>query len=110
MKRRPSLSALLSCAVLTTGAAYGQQPPDVVQSDAEGNTAMGSSALSRLVTSNLASDNTASGPQALNSNTLGSSNTASGARCSYSGAKDPNAWREIVHDPSCLLEHRCGGL
>jgi hypothetical protein len=32
------------------------------------------------------------------------------ARCCYSVAKDPNAWREFVHDPSCLPEHRCDAL
>ena len=31
------------------------------------------------------------------------------ARCCYSVAKDPNAWREM-DDPSCLPEHRCGAL
>jgi trimeric autotransporter adhesin len=72
LKKVVCFSALL----LTIGAsAYGAQPPDVVQSDANGNTAMGNNAL---LSNNTGSGNTASGDSALISNTSGSYNTASG--------------------------------
>jgi hypothetical protein len=32
------------------------------------------------------------------------------ATCGYSVVKDANAWREVMHDPSCLPEHRCDAL
>ncbi len=32
------------------------------------------------------------------------------ATCCYLVAKGPHAWREIMHDPSCLPEHRCDAL
>jgi hypothetical protein len=32
------------------------------------------------------------------------------ATCCYSVVKDANAWREVMHDPSCLPEHRCDAL
>jgi hypothetical protein len=32
------------------------------------------------------------------------------ARCCYSVVTDANAWREVMHDPSCLPEHRCDAL
>jgi hypothetical protein len=95
--------ALIIVLAAMAESAYGQQqPPDVVVSDAEYNTAMGSGALTSvtpyfseacncyLVYSNTASGNatlyenttgsynTASGDSALASNTTGSGNTASG--------------------------------
>jgi Chaperone of endosialidase len=57
------------------GSAQSAQPPDVVQSDANWNTAMGGSALYYLTSG---FGNTASGSGALFSNTTGSRNTASG--------------------------------
>ncbi len=63
------------------GSAYATQPPDVVQSDAQRNTAMGGSALLNLTTGE---SNTASGYDALYSNTYGHRNTASGAWALYS--------------------------
>jgi hypothetical protein len=72
-------------AILLTGlmglgmSAYANQPPDVVQSDAFGNTAMGSDALLSLPSQATAGDlNTAAGVAALKSNTTGASNTAFG--------------------------------
>jgi hypothetical protein len=56
--------------------AFAQQPPDVVQSDPSGNTAMGTGVLSALTTG--AFFNTASGFQALQSNTTGFNNAAFG--------------------------------
>ena len=65
-----------SALLLSLGSiAYGAQPPNVVVSDSNGNTAMGSSALLYNMTG---VSNTASGSQALLSNTTGSGNTASG--------------------------------
>jgi hypothetical protein len=32
------------------------------------------------------------------------------ATCCYSVVKDANAWRDVMHDPSCLPEHRCDAL
>ena len=55
--------------------AYGAQPPDVVVSDANRNTAMGTNALLNLTTGY---SNTASGFASLVFNTSGSLNTASG--------------------------------
>jgi hypothetical protein len=63
-------------ALAVAGAAYGAQPPDVVTSDGNANTAMGTDALQILTTG---VENTASGSQALYSNTTGTGNTASGA-------------------------------
>jgi hypothetical protein len=46
MKHVPILSAILITALLAVaGTAYAQQPPDVVQSDSNWNTAMGTAAL-----------------------------------------------------------------
>ena len=68
--------ACISAFLLSIGsAAYGAQPPDVVTSDGNGNTAMGSDAL---LNNSTGDGNTASGDSALNSNTTGSNNTASG--------------------------------
>jgi hypothetical protein len=59
----------------TADLAFGTQPPDVVTTDANGNTAMGSTALINLTTGLW---NTASGWATLNGNTSGSGNTADG--------------------------------
>jgi hypothetical protein len=60
---------------LVAGAAYGTQPPDVVNSDDSQNTAMGTNALSNLTTGG---DNTAAGAFVLDANTTGSNNSAFG--------------------------------
>ena len=70
-----STSLSLIGALALAGATYGAQPPDVVVSDSNDNTAMGTGALS-LLTSGI--QNTASGWGALNDNSTGSSNTAFG--------------------------------
>ena len=67
---------LISVFVATAQWAYGAQPPDVVASDGNGNTAMGSSALAFLT---FGFGNTGSGVLALENITSGSYNTASGA-------------------------------
>jgi Chaperone of endosialidase len=66
---------LISVLVSTTGPAYGSQPPDVVQSDTAGNTAMGGNALLGLTSGN---DNTAAGFDALEATTSGYKNSAFG--------------------------------
>jgi hypothetical protein len=66
------LSTLIFCAA---GLAYSQQPPDVVMSDANDNTAMGTNALLHITTG---SYNTAAGFDVLISNTSGFDNTAVG--------------------------------
>ncbi len=60
---------------LVSGAAYATQPPDVVVSDANGNTAMGTDVLYDLTTGVA---NTAAGFAALYSNATGSYNTGFG--------------------------------
>ena len=65
----------LSLLAAVAAPVLAQQPPDVVQSDVYGNTAMGSNALWLNTTSNA---NTAAGSNALFHNTTGSSNTAVG--------------------------------
>jgi hypothetical protein len=67
---------LISALCAAANSAYGQQPPDVVMSDASFNTAMGTSALMHLSTGTY---NTAAGDDALLSNTIGYDNTATGA-------------------------------
>src|SRR5580698_2054271 len=76
MKYAISASILLAATALFTGTAGAQQPPDVVQSDAQNNTAMGKNAL---LNNYLGTDNTASGASTLVNNTNGSANTASGS-------------------------------
>jgi len=76
---------------LLSGAAFAQQPPDVVISDEYYNTAMGTSALLNLTPSScppgdsilLGCYDTASGYEALYSNTTGSLNTAFGSQALY---------------------------
>jgi trimeric autotransporter adhesin len=69
-------TCLMAAALLPSigSIAYSAQPPDVVVSDANGNTAMGSNAL----LNNVGQFNTASGSQALLLNTTGFGNTANG--------------------------------
>jgi len=69
------LSLILAFAVALPEGAMAQQPPDVVVSDANGNTAMGSSALINNTTGAI---NTAAGSGALISNSTGVNNTAFG--------------------------------
>ena len=70
------LSPLLICLVAAVaGPLHAAQPPDVVQSDSSGNTAMGTQALYFNTTGTF---NTASGAGALFRNTTGPFNTAAG--------------------------------
>jgi hypothetical protein len=72
--------SLLLVATLSTMAegAYSQQPPDVVKSDIDANTAMGTGALFSLNLNGGGFYNTATGYHALYNNTTGSENTAMG--------------------------------
>jgi hypothetical protein len=85
MKGSHTSAFILSFALATMAAsAYGQQPPDVVTSDTNFNTAMGSQALSGLRNGGV--NNTAAGAQALAENEAGSDNTAFGANALYINA------------------------
>lgn len=76
MKAIESHSLALGVALLATvGVAGGAQPPNVVVTDGNGNTAMGTLALKSLT---VGQTNTAAGYNALGSNTTGSGNTAIG--------------------------------
>jgi len=55
--------------------AYGQPPPNVIQSDGVGNTAMGSGAMASNTSGY---QNTAAGAHAMESNTTGNRNVAFG--------------------------------
>jgi hypothetical protein len=74
---------LITALVAMTELAYGTQPPDVVNSDSEFNTAMGTNALFSL-TSGTA--NTAAGRDALFSNTGGNENSAFGFEALFSNS------------------------
>lgn len=63
--------------LMISAAAWGTQPPDVVQSDNAANTAMGTNALLSLTSPG--SYNTAVGDGTLSANTAGVGNTATGA-------------------------------
>src|ERR1700675_4034247 len=70
-------SVLFSVFAAIASSAYAAQPPDVVSSDGNYNTAMGSGALQGMSASGLG--NTAAGFEALFYNTTGDLNTAFGA-------------------------------
>lgn len=77
--------------VLSTiaGAAYAQQPPDIVQSDSHQNTAMGGGALSSNVDYDTSGNNTAAGFDALFGNTIGPFNSAFGSFALASNVSGP---------------------
>src|SRR6266850_1312974 len=76
MKRTQWASLLLTPSLLAIcGPVCAQQPPDVVVSDAAGNTAMGTQALLNNTTGD---QNTAAGAFVLNLNTTGFNNSAVG--------------------------------
>jgi hypothetical protein len=73
--KKPSW-VLITALVAAAGAAYGTQPPDVVNSDDAENTAMGTDTLQTLTTG---SSNTGGGAFALDANSSGSNNSAFGS-------------------------------
>jgi len=70
-----TLSAI-ACGSLIAGAAFAAQPPDVVTSDSNGNTAMGTAVMEYFFTTG--AYNTGAGAYALDGLTTGSFNTAMG--------------------------------
>jgi hypothetical protein len=100
-----SLPLLVTALFAAGGPAYAQQPPDVVVSDPQSNTAMGTDALNDLAggVSNTASGafallfnssgnyNTATGVNALQANTTGGENAAFGVDALYSNNGSNNA-------------------
>jgi hypothetical protein len=80
-QRAPLLALAISACAVTTAPAFGGQPPDVVVSDSNGNTAMGSASLH---SNSSGVDNTSSGDQALYNNTSGCHNVAFGSDALYS--------------------------
>jgi hypothetical protein len=77
-------SICLAALAAFTIPAHAQQPPDVVQSDDNENTAMGTNAL---LSAEGAQSDTAAGYQALYFNTTGSNNTAVGSVALYSNTQ-----------------------
>lgn len=75
MKRTQCASLLLTPLLAICHAVCAQQPPDIVQSDAAGNTAMGTQAL---LNNTSGDQSTAAGAFALNLNTTGFNNSALG--------------------------------
>lgn len=72
---------LFAAALVIAPGVHAQQPPDVVKSDSQQNTAMGTGALQSVYTStqsSLGASNTAAGYEALFSNTSGENNVAVG--------------------------------
>jgi hypothetical protein len=99
MNRSTKTSIALASALLASGWAYAQQPPDVVQSDVGDDTAMGTGALQSLTPSlgqffTGGFNDTAVGFNALYSNSVGANNTATGtmalASNSYGNANTAN--------------------
>jgi hypothetical protein len=72
------------------GAAYAQQPTDIVTSDGLANTAMGTNALLNVSDAESGCHNTASGMDALYSDIGGSYNTATGFSSLYSNTSGNN--------------------
>jgi hypothetical protein len=83
---RPSLILFIALAAMSN-AGYGAPPPNVVESDAANNTAMGTGALDDLTEG---FDNTAAGFEALHSNTTGVANTALGVLALHSNTSGAN--------------------
>jgi hypothetical protein len=81
---------ILISAIAVAGAAYSQQPPDLVASDSLANTAMGTDALLNVDLGESGCHNTASGEDALYSDTSGSYNTATGFSSLYSNTTGNN--------------------
>jgi hypothetical protein len=106
--RNTSALVLIGALAAMAEAAYGTQPPDVVNSDAYFNTAMGTGALFSLTPSsdNEGYYNTASGDQALYSDTTGTGNTASGDQALYSNT---NGYENTAAGFQALFSNTTGG-
>jgi hypothetical protein len=89
--------------VAVGGSVFGAQPPDVVQSDGSGNTAMGTFALYNLTTGY---NNTAAGLYSLYSNTTGAGNTAYGLYSLYSNTTGAS---NTAYGYSALIYNTTGG-
>ena len=98
-------SALIAVLAAFTPAAYAQQPPDTVASDAYANTASGSGALQSLQPTNGGIDNSAFGLDALQVNTTGLSNTAVGA---YALVSNTSGSRNNAVGTSALFSNTTG--
>jgi hypothetical protein len=83
MTHATRLAALLTALTTLAAPAFGGQPPDIVQSDAQMNTAMGRNALWALING---FGNTAVGDSALASNYGGVQNTAVGVSALYANS------------------------
>jgi hypothetical protein len=81
---------ILIGALAVAGAAYAQQPPDLVTSDSMANTAMGTNALLNVNLEEAGCHNTASGEDTLYSDTSGSYNTATGFSSLFSNTTGNN--------------------
>jgi len=90
MKTLYQAPLILIGAFALAGAAFGQQPPDLVISDSLANTAMGTNALLNVSLDESGCHNTASGEDALYSDTSGSYNTATGFSSLYSNTTGSN--------------------
>lgn len=75
---RTLMQVLITALIIHSGSAHSAQPPDVVVSDTNGNTAMGNDALHSLNSLVEGIGNTAAGSFALSANTTGNENTAVG--------------------------------
>src|SRR2546421_3604572 len=92
----------LTAAVTLAATAFGAQPPDVVSSDSNGNTAMGSYALLSV---NSGYGNTAAGYAPLYSTTTGHYNTAFGYQALYSNT---TGFNNIAIGPVALISNTAG--
>jgi hypothetical protein len=81
------LILLIAAFSICAASAHAQQPPDVVQSDGGGNTAMGTKALLDLL---IGTQNTAAGDGALEANTSGAGNCAFGAALRFTTSGSDN--------------------
>jgi hypothetical protein len=97
------LPALIAILAGSAPMARAKQPPDVVASDVNSNTAMGTDAQAGLVSGQF---NTAAGAQALQSNQSGSYNTAAGAAALFANT---SGYGNTAFGYVALVENTTGG-